>query len=49
LESLLGRRVDLITAEGIKHIRIPHVRKEIEGRVIYVQEVDSLSHRISKT
>ncbi len=38
LERLLGRRVDLITAEGIRHIRIAHVRKEIERSVIYVQE-----------
>ena len=38
LERLLGRRVDLITAEGIRHIRIAQVREEIERSVIYVQE-----------
>ncbi len=36
LEGLLGRRVDLITVEGLRHIRITHVRKEIERSVIYV-------------
>ena len=40
LEVLLGRRVDLITVEGLRHIRIAHVREEIEGNVLYIQEGD---------
>ncbi len=38
LERLLDKRVDLITVEGLRHIRIAHVREEIEGSIIYVQE-----------
>lgn len=36
LERLLGRKVDLLTREGVRSIRIKHVREEIERSVIYV-------------
>jgi predicted nucleotidyltransferase len=36
LEKLLGKKVDLITKEGIRSIRIQHIRKEIEESVVYV-------------
>jgi len=36
LEKLLGKRIDLLTIEGVKSIRIEHIRKEIEENVIYV-------------
>jgi len=36
LERLLGRRIDLITIEGLRSIRIDSIRKEIEESVVYV-------------
>jgi len=36
LENLLGRRIDLPTKEGLKSIRIDHIRKEIEESIVYV-------------
>lgn len=36
LERLLGRKVDLLTREGVRSIRIKHVREEIERTVVYV-------------
>lgn len=36
LEKLLDRKVDLITKEGVRSIRIPNIRKEIEESVVYV-------------
>jgi len=36
LEKLLGKKVDLLTKEGVRSIRIEHIRKEIEENVIYV-------------
>ena len=36
LERLLGRKVDVLTTEGVKSIRVRHVREEIERSVIYV-------------
>jgi len=36
LEELLGKRIDLITTEGVRSIRINHIRKEIEENIIYV-------------
>lgn len=36
LEGLFGRKVDLITREGIRSIRIEEVKKSIEDSVIYV-------------
>ncbi len=36
LEELLGRKVDLLTVEGVRSIRVSSVRKEIERSVIYV-------------
>ena len=36
LEELFGRRVDLITREGIKSIRIEEVKKSIEDSVVYI-------------
>ncbi|MBI2676320.1 MAG: nucleotidyltransferase family protein [Candidatus Aenigmarchaeota archaeon] len=35
LEKLFGKRVDLLTAEGVRSIRIEAVRKSIEERAIY--------------
>ena len=36
LEELFGRRVDLLTPEGVKGIRIKEIAKEIMGGVVYV-------------
>lgn len=36
LEKLIGKKVDLITKEGIRSIRIHYIRKEIEESVVYV-------------
>ena len=33
LEKLLGKKIDLLTKEGVRSIRIEHIRKEIEERV----------------
>ncbi len=36
LEDLTGRSVDILTPEGIKHIRIKEVADEIRRSVVYV-------------
>ena len=36
LEKLTGRRVDIITRDGLKAIRVPDVREDIERNIIYV-------------
>lgn len=36
LENLLGRKVDVITPEGIKSIRIKGIRDDIEKKIVYV-------------
>ncbi|MDI9624696.1 MAG: nucleotidyltransferase family protein [Methanothermobacter sp.] len=36
LEKILGKKIDLLTKEGVKSIRIEHIRKDIEENVIYV-------------
>jgi len=36
LENLIGKKIDLLTKEGVRSIRIEHIRKEIEKGVIYV-------------
>ena len=36
LESLLGRKVDLLTAEGLRGIRVPRVARSIEEQIEYV-------------
>ncbi len=36
LESLLGRKVDLITREGLRNIRVKSVASDIENHIIYV-------------
>ena len=36
LEELFGRKVDLLTPEGVKGIRIKEIAKEIMESVIYV-------------
>ena len=36
LESLFGRKVDLLTPDGIESIRIKHVKREIIKEVKYV-------------
>jgi len=35
LEELFGCEVDLLTPGGIKNIRIPYIRKQIEKELIY--------------
>ncbi|HDD46452.1 MAG TPA: nucleotidyltransferase [Candidatus Aenigmarchaeota archaeon] len=35
LEKIFGRKVDLLTKEGVKSIRLKDVRKNIEERAIY--------------
>jgi Predicted nucleotidyltransferases len=36
LEELFGKRVDLLTLEGVKGIRIKEIAKEIMDSVVYV-------------
>ena len=36
LENLLGRKVDLLTADGLRGIRIPRVARAIEENILYV-------------
>jgi predicted nucleotidyltransferase len=35
-EKLFGRKVDVLTKEGIKNIRVKKVAQEIERSLIYV-------------
>lgn len=36
LESLLGRKVDILTPAGIQGIRVPRVAKDIVDSIVYV-------------
>lgn len=36
LERLFGRKVDVITKDGVESIRIPHVKEEIKRSIVYV-------------
>jgi uncharacterized protein len=36
LEDLLGRKVDLLTRDGLRGIRVPRVAREIEESIAYV-------------
>jgi hypothetical protein len=36
LESLLGRKVDVLTPAGIQGIRVAHIAADIEGSILYV-------------
>ena len=36
LENLFGRKVDVLTKEGIKNIRVKEVARNIEGTLVYV-------------
>ena len=36
LEGLTGRKVDIVTKDGLKTIRIPYIKEEIERSIIYV-------------
>lgn len=36
LEQVLGRKVDVLTPEGVRSIRIKEVSREIERSVVYV-------------
>jgi len=36
LESLTGRKVDIVTKDGLKTIRIPYIKEDIERSIIYV-------------
>ncbi len=36
LEALTGRKVDIITRDGLKTIRVPQVKEDIERNIIYV-------------
>ncbi len=36
LENLLKRKVDVITEEGLKNIRLKNVSESIKGDIIYV-------------
>ncbi len=35
LEGLFGRKVDIITKDGIETMRIPYIKKEIKRSLIY--------------
>ena len=36
LENLLGRKIDLITRDGVETIRIPYIKEEIKKGIVYV-------------
>lgn len=36
LETLLGRKVDVLTKEGLKNIRVKEVAEDIERSLVYV-------------
>lgn len=36
LEQVLGRKVDLLTPDGIRNIRVPRLAREIEESIVYV-------------
>lgn len=36
LESIFNKKIDLITKDGLRTIRIPEVKKDIEEHIIYV-------------
>lgn len=36
LENMFGRKVDVVTTEGLKNIRVKEVMKNIEKDVVYV-------------
>jgi predicted nucleotidyltransferase len=36
LEKLFGRKVDIMTQEGLKNIRIKEIAEDIKGSIIYV-------------
>jgi predicted nucleotidyltransferase len=35
LEKLFGRKIDLVTKDGVETIRTPHIKEEIKRSVIY--------------
>ena len=35
LEHLLGRKIDLITKDGVETIRIPYIKEDIKKSVVY--------------
>jgi len=35
LENLLGKKIDLITKDGVETIRIPYIKEEIKRNLIY--------------
>ena len=36
LEHLLGRKVDVLTPDGLESIRVDHVAQDIRGSIVYV-------------
>lgn len=36
MEKLIGRKVDILTKDGIRNIRVKRVSKDIEKNIIYV-------------
>jgi hypothetical protein len=36
LESLFGKKVNILTTAGLRGIRVPHVARSIEENIIYV-------------
>ena len=36
MESLFGKKVDVLTKDGIKNIRVKNILTEIEKNIIYV-------------
>jgi predicted nucleotidyltransferase len=35
LEKLFGRKVDILTKEGLRNIRVPHIKKQIKNSIVY--------------
>ena len=36
LKELFGRKIDVITKDGVESIRVPHVKESIKRSVVYV-------------
>lgn len=36
LEKLFNRKVDILTKEGLRTIRVPHIKRQIKNSIVYV-------------
>ncbi len=35
LEELFKRRIDILTKEGLRNIRVPHIKRQIKDTIVY--------------